>query len=147
MVSAHERPAGAWHAEWHALPALFGLASGALREARLLADGLQVDPARMAANLDLTRGLLFADVVAGRLAGTLGRSGAHAAVEAAADRVRTGAPSLTAALRDDPALSGIAPELLDTGCDLAAAVAAAGTWVGRVRPVCANARAELAAFG
>ena len=32
MAAAHERPAGAWHAEWHALPQLFGLASGALRE-------------------------------------------------------------------------------------------------------------------
>ncbi len=26
MAAAHERPAGAWHAEWHALPTLFGLA-------------------------------------------------------------------------------------------------------------------------
>ena len=34
MASAHERPAGLWHGEWHALPSLFGLASGALREAR-----------------------------------------------------------------------------------------------------------------
>ncbi len=33
MAAAHERPAGAWHAEWHVLPQLFGLASGALREA------------------------------------------------------------------------------------------------------------------
>ena len=43
MVAAHERPAGAWHAEWHALPSLFGLASGALAEARRLAEGLEVD--------------------------------------------------------------------------------------------------------
>ena len=33
MAAAHERPPGLWHAEWHALPSLFGLASGALREA------------------------------------------------------------------------------------------------------------------
>jgi hypothetical protein len=39
MASEHERPAGAWHAEWHLLPSLFGLASGALAEARRLADG------------------------------------------------------------------------------------------------------------
>ncbi len=29
MAAAHERPAGLWHGEWHALPELFGLASGA----------------------------------------------------------------------------------------------------------------------
>ncbi len=54
MPAAHERPAGPWHAEWHALPQLFGLASGALREARALAEGLTVDAGRMRANLDLT---------------------------------------------------------------------------------------------
>ena len=59
MAAADQRPAGVWHAEWHALPQLFGLASGALREARRLAEGLVVDTARMRANLDLTRGLLF----------------------------------------------------------------------------------------
>ena len=60
-------PAGLWHAEWNALPSLFGLVSGALREARTLAEGLVVDADRMRANIDLTRGLLFADAAAGRL--------------------------------------------------------------------------------
>ena len=68
MASAHERPAGLWHAEWTALPSLFGFVSGALREARLLAEGLVVYPDRMRATIDLTRGLLFADAAAGRLA-------------------------------------------------------------------------------
>ena len=36
MAAAHERPAGLWHAEWTALPSLFGLVSGALREAKCL---------------------------------------------------------------------------------------------------------------
>src|SRR4029453_10432833 len=64
MAAQHERPAGAWHAEWHALPSLFGLASGAIAEARRLAEGLVVDPERMQASLGATRGLLFADAVA-----------------------------------------------------------------------------------
>jgi 3-carboxy-cis,cis-muconate cycloisomerase len=147
MVAGHERPAGAWHAEWHALPALFGLASGALREAVRLAEGLAVDEARMRANLDLTRGLLFADAVAGRLAAALGREGAHAAVERAAERVRAGAPSLADALRQDSALAALPLEALDTGGDLAGAVAAAGAWIDRALALCATARAELAAFG
>ena len=47
----------------------------------------------MRANLDLTRGLLFADAAAARLAPKLGREAAHALIENAADDVReTGAP-------------------------------------------------------
>src|SRR6185369_6994937 len=89
MAAAHERPAGLWHAEWHALPQLFGLASGALREARSLAEGLEVHPDRMRANLDATHGLLFADAVATRLAPRLGREAAHEFVEHAAGAVRS----------------------------------------------------------
>ncbi|HYF54241.1 MAG TPA: lyase family protein [Salinarimonas sp.] len=147
MVAAHERPAGAWHAEWHALPALFGLASGALREARLIAEGLVVDAARMRANLQLTRGLLFADAVAGRLAAAIGREAAHDAVEAAADRVRAGAGSLAETLRANPSLAAIPDEILATERDLDAAVDAAGPWIDRALPVCAGARADLAALG
>ena len=58
MAAAHERPAGAWHAEWHALPYLFGLASGSLQEARGLSDGLVVKAERMRRNIDATAGLL-----------------------------------------------------------------------------------------
>jgi 3-carboxy-cis,cis-muconate cycloisomerase len=147
MAAAHERPAGPWHAEWSALPQLFGLAAGALREAHLLADGLVVDPARMSANLDLTRGLLFADAVAARLTGLIGREAAHAAVERAADRVRGGAPDLTTALRADDTLAALPPDLLDTSADLARAVAAAGPWIDRALPFCAAARADVAAIG
>jgi 3-carboxy-cis,cis-muconate cycloisomerase len=92
MAAAHERPAGLWHAEWHALPQLFGLTSGALREARALAEGLEVDADRMRTNIDATRGLLFADAVAARLAPELGREAGHTLVEHAAGEVRaTGA--------------------------------------------------------
>lgn len=93
MAAGHQRPAGAWHAEWHALPQLFGLASGALREARSLAAGLVVDRKRMRANIDLTRGLIFTESVVARLAPTLGRERAHHVVERAAAVVRdTGEP-------------------------------------------------------
>ncbi|MBL8834254.1 MAG: adenylosuccinate lyase family protein, partial [Rhodospirillales bacterium] len=88
LVAAHERPAGAWHAEWHALATLFGLASGACAQARLLAEGLAVDPAAMARNIDATRGLVFADAAAVALVPALGRAAAHDAVEAAASKVR-----------------------------------------------------------
>ena len=127
MAAAHERPAGAWHGEWHALPTLFGLLSGALREARALAEGMVPDPARMAANIGLTRGLLFADAAAARLTPTLGRDAAHALVEHAAAVVRDTGQPLADVLAADPAAG------VDCGpaFDLSPAVAAAGLWVDR----------------
>jgi len=87
LASLHERPVGAWHAEWHALPALFGLASGALREARRVSGGISVNVARMRENLDLTNGLLFSDAAAAVLSRSMGRKQAHAAVEKAVSDV------------------------------------------------------------
>jgi 3-carboxy-cis,cis-muconate cycloisomerase len=128
MAAAHERPAGLWHAEWHALPSLFGLASGALREARGLAEGLEVDAARMQANLDITRELLFADAAAARLGPSLGREAAHGLVERAAAMVRDSGQPLSAVL------AGL-PEVREAGLDLSAAftldtaIGAAAAWV------------------
>nr|WP_294551499.1 adenylosuccinate lyase family protein [uncultured Rhodopila sp.] len=128
MAAAHERPAGLWHAEWTALPSLFGLVSGALREAKLLADGLVVFPDRMRANIDLTRGLLFADAAAARLGARLGREAAHRLVEQAAEEVRqTGAP-LADVLARTRAVRDAGVDLADA-FDLAPAVAAAARWV------------------
>ncbi|AOR81200.1 class-II fumarase/aspartase family protein [Novosphingobium resinovorum] len=91
MASLHERPVGAWHSEWLALPTLFGLAGGAVREGRFLAEGLLVDADQMGRNLQLTNGLIFSDAVAGQLAKHLGRAEAYAAVEdAAAEVLRSG---------------------------------------------------------
>jgi 3-carboxy-cis,cis-muconate cycloisomerase len=115
MAAAHERPAGAWHAEWHALPQLFGLASGALREGRRLAEGLQV-----------TKGLLFADAAAAALAPSLGREPAHRLVEEAADEVRGTGRDLRAILAERAREHAPA---LDRAFDLAPATTAAAQWV------------------
>lgn len=137
MAAAHERSAGLWHGEWHALPTLFGLASGALREARALAGGLEVHPDRMRANLDATRGLLFADAAAGRLAARLGREEAHRLVEEAADEVRRSGRSLPEVLR------GMTGESADDAFDLAPAVAAAALWTDRAVAWAATVRGGL----
>ncbi len=127
--SGQQRPAGLWQAEWHALPALFGLASGALREARRLAESLVVDGRRMRANLDMTNGLIFADAASSALAGKMGRSGAQAMVARAAAEVRaTGAP-----LRKALAKAGAPAALLESAFDLRPATAAAASAAGRTR--------------
>src|SRR5262249_59653456 len=58
-VADHERSTGPWEIEWIALPEIFLLASGALRQTRDMIEGIEVDAARMRANLDLTRGGLL----------------------------------------------------------------------------------------
>jgi 3-carboxy-cis,cis-muconate cycloisomerase len=131
MAAADERPVGLWHAEWHALPTLFGLVSGALSEARSLAEGLAVDEKRMRANLDLTGGLIFADVVAARLAEKLGRAAAHAVVERAADRVRETGRPLQAVLAEDGSLPEELRCELAAVFDLAPAIAAAAAFTDR----------------
>ena len=98
MNAAHERPAGAWHGEWTILPQLFGLAAGALVEAVRLAEGLEVDQARMQHNLGQTRGLIFADAVAALLAPRIGAGAAHHLVAEAADAVRVAGETLQAVL-------------------------------------------------
>ena len=142
MAAAHERPAGLWHAEWHALPPLFGLASGALREARALAEGLVVDSERMRANLDMTRGLLFADAAATRLGTRLGREAAHALVEQAAGEVRRTGETLRAVLERTPAVREAGVDLAGA-FDLAPAITAAGPWVDRALGEAARVRARL----
>ena len=77
MVEDHERATGTWQIEWIALPEIFLLSSGALKQARFLVGGLQVDPVRMRANLDLTRGLTQSEAVMMGLGPVLGRQRAH----------------------------------------------------------------------
>jgi 3-carboxy-cis,cis-muconate cycloisomerase len=77
MVGAHERDMGAWAAEWVLVPQAMILASGALAGLRPVAEGLDVDPERMRANLDLTGGGIMAEAVMIAAAPVLGRDHAH----------------------------------------------------------------------
>src|SRR6202011_461478 len=56
MVEDHERSTGPWEIEWIAVPEIFLFAAGALQQARSLLAGLEVDAARMRANLEITQG-------------------------------------------------------------------------------------------
>ena len=77
MVEDHERSTGPWEIEWIAVPEIFLLSAGALAQTRFLVGGLQVDPARMRANLDLTKGLIQSEAVMMGLGPHLGRQLAH----------------------------------------------------------------------
>jgi 3-carboxy-cis,cis-muconate cycloisomerase len=144
MAAANQRPAGAWQSEWHALPQLFGLASGALREARQIAEGLVVDKARMRANLDLTGGLVFSDAVAARLAPKLGRHAAGALVEAAAATVRQTGRSFGKALAADRRIRNALGDDYRVDAEMQAALAAAAAATDRVLKDAAVTRRAIA---
>src|SRR5713101_834678 len=77
QVQDHERSAGPWHAEWPTLPMLQLVTSGALAATVDIAEGLEVDTARMRVNLEATHGLIMAEAVTMALAETIGKSEAH----------------------------------------------------------------------
>ncbi|MEH2536141.1 MULTISPECIES: 3-carboxy-cis,cis-muconate cycloisomerase [unclassified Bradyrhizobium] len=86
QVQDHERSAGPWHAEWPTLPTLLLVTSGALAAIVDIAEGLEVDAARMRANLDATDGLIMAEAVAMALAEKIGKSDAHHLIETASKK-------------------------------------------------------------
>jgi 3-carboxy-cis,cis-muconate cycloisomerase len=86
QVQDHERSAGPWHAEWPTLPTLLLVTSGALASMVDIAEGLEVDVARMRANLDTTGGLIMAEAVTMALAEKIGKADAHHLIEAASKK-------------------------------------------------------------
>ena len=85
MAQDQERGTGPWQAEPLAIGQAFLLAHGALAQARVLAEGMTVDAARMRRNLDSTGGLIMAEQVMMGLAPALGRGEAHHVVHHACD--------------------------------------------------------------
>jgi 3-carboxy-cis,cis-muconate cycloisomerase len=83
MTQEHERGLGGWHAEWETLPEICMLGGGALAQLIAIMEGLEVDTARMRANLDATHGLILAEAVSAALVPALGRAAAHALIEEA----------------------------------------------------------------
>ncbi|MEE1869509.1 3-carboxy-cis,cis-muconate cycloisomerase [Pseudomonas auratipiscis] len=132
MPQEHERSLGLWHAEWETLPDICCLVSGALRQAQIIADGLQVDAARMRQNLDLTQGLVLAEAVSIVLAQRLGRDTAHHLLETCCKRAVAEQRHLRAVLGDDPQVSAeLGADELDRLLDPAHYLGQARAWVER----------------
>jgi 3-carboxy-cis,cis-muconate cycloisomerase len=102
QVQDHERSAGPWHAEWPTLPMLQLVTSGALAAIVDIAEGLEVDAARMRVNLDTTHGLIMAESVTMALAEKIGKSEAHHLLEAASKKAVAEQKDLCDVLTKDP---------------------------------------------
>jgi 3-carboxy-cis,cis-muconate cycloisomerase len=101
MTQEHERGLGGWHAEWQTLPQICQLAAGALEHANQMLQGLEINTARMRANLDLTQGLIMAETVTMALAAHIGRDKAHHIIEQASQRAIANKQPLNNALKSD----------------------------------------------
>jgi 3-carboxy-cis,cis-muconate cycloisomerase len=77
MIADHERSTGPWEIEWIVLPEAFCLMAGALKQARYILDGLEVDATQMRANIDMTGGLVMSEAVMMGLGSYIGREYAH----------------------------------------------------------------------
>jgi 3-carboxy-cis,cis-muconate cycloisomerase len=125
-VQEHERGLGNWPAEWDTLPEICMLAAGALDAMTGVVAGLDVDPAKMRANLDVSRGQIFAEAVQMAVAPALGRDAAHALVGAVCKRAAAEGKHLRDAVRNEPKLRAILDDaaleaLFDPGRYLGAA--------------------------
>ena len=105
QVQDHERSAGPWHAEWPTLPMLLLVTSGALAATLDIAEGLEVDAARMRVNLDATGGLIMAEAVTMALAEKIGKQEAHHLIEAASKKAVAGKKALREVLTGDAKIS------------------------------------------
>ncbi|HHX88413.1 MAG TPA: adenylosuccinate lyase family protein [Paracoccus sp.] len=140
MMQEHERGAGAMPVEWAIVPEAFLLLSGALAHALPVLQGLEVDSARMRANLAADGGLAMAEAVMMALAPHIGRGAAHEAVAAAVRRSLEAGLALRTALLEDPAITAhLDPHALDQVLEPGNYTGSAGAMVDAVLDL---ARAE-----
>ena len=118
MTQEHERGLGGWQAEWETLPEICALAAGALEQMARTMEGLEVDAARMRANLDLSDGLILAEAAAMALARHMGRARAHALVERASRQATEQGRQLREILAEDAEVRAhLSAEELDRAFD------------------------------
>ncbi|HEY1054572.1 MAG TPA: 3-carboxy-cis,cis-muconate cycloisomerase [Emticicia sp.] len=83
MPQEHERSAGLWHSEWEVFSEIMMLTGGSVERTIELIEGLEVNERQMLTNLELTKGLIYAENVSLALAPEIGKTQAHELIEKA----------------------------------------------------------------
>ena len=132
MEQEHERAAGAWQAEWEALPRLFCAASAAVERVHAALSGLDVDTARMRANLDASGGQIMAEPLSMALAAHVGRTEAQRLVRDLAEQATLAHVSLQQAAQDDERVRRLlSPGALDQVFDPATYLGSSDIYIDR----------------
>ena len=133
MVADHERSTGPWEIEWIVLPEAFCLMAGALKQARSVVEGLEVDAVAMRRNIDLTGGLVMSEAVMMGLGPYIGREYAHDLVyDLCRDAATQGRPLLDLLAENDEITKHLDRDALATLLDPANYLGQSGVMVDRV---------------
>jgi 3-carboxy-cis,cis-muconate cycloisomerase len=133
MIADHERSTGPWEIEWIVLPEAFCLTAGALKQTLFVLQGLEVDAARMRANIDITNGLVMSEAVMMGLGRHIGREYAHDLVyDICREAIRTGTPLLDLLAAHPEINRHVDRAALARLCDPANYLGQAGLMVDRV---------------
>jgi 3-carboxy-cis,cis-muconate cycloisomerase len=110
LVQEQERAVGGWQSEWVAIPDLFRFTAGAVDGVKSVVVDLQIDPARMRANLDLTGGLVMSESLTMALAPRIGRADAYRLVQDICDHVLASGGDFRLCVREDQQVRSILSE-------------------------------------
>ena len=130
MIQEHERAAGAWQAEWEAIPNLFRFTAEAVERVRSSVSNLQVHPDRMSANLDMTHGLVMAESLTVTLALSLGKAEAQRIVQEACEQTIASGTSLREEIQRQ-VRAVLTPEEIDAALDPAAYLGSTDIFIDR----------------
>jgi 3-carboxy-cis,cis-muconate cycloisomerase len=104
MLQEDERGLGGWHAEWETLPEIVCLTAGAMHQLANVVPRLEIDVGRMRENLQLTKGLIFAEAISSALGEKINHSQAREWIEAACERAIKEKRHLRDVINDDQKL-------------------------------------------
>ncbi len=128
----HERAAGAWQAEWVALPSAVVRVAGAVERLSAAIEVLQVDGERGRRNLTANLGLTSSEHLAGALAGELGRPAAQALVgELAARALQEHRALGDVAAADEKVLALLSADQVREVCDPGATLGNVDAFIDR----------------
>jgi 3-carboxy-cis,cis-muconate cycloisomerase len=111
MPQEGERGLGGWHAEWDTLPEIVCLTAGALHHLTYVVPRLEIDVNRMRENLNLTKGLIFAEAITAALGETIPRSEARELIDAASQRAINESRHLRDVINDDQKIAKHLPSV------------------------------------
>jgi 3-carboxy-cis,cis-muconate cycloisomerase len=132
MEHEHERAAGAWQAEWAAIPALFRYTAGAVERMYGAVSGLQVATTRMRENLALAGGLAMSESLTMALAAHIGRPEAYRIVQQLSKRVvESGGELQQVALEDSQVSAALKPDEIKRALDPAAYLGSTSLFIER----------------
>lgn len=142
LVHDHERDGRSWKAEWAVIGPVCVMAGAMLRLTKTMCAHLEVDEARMWANLEATQGYILSEAVMLALAQIIGKQTAHETVyERSMQAFEAGQPLKEALLQDERLCAHMTHEEIEALFDYRQHTGLCGAFVDRV---VAMTRAELA---